>query len=556
MIQGIWKNFISSGIQEMNDITRIRKIKYINSFSLVGMVSFIIFSVVHIHSGNLAYGLAELIFAFASALNLISLRVNKMQSVDSSASYVLALMCVVLIFLLITGGIENTGIFWYSTFPALAFFLKGKRAGIFWICIIATCTTTIIFFQQLELLSIPYNLVTIRQLIASFIVISILIYFYEHINETDQETLNKEKTIVLDQSSLQQTILNNLPVGVLVYAPTGEVIVANNHATSILGDKIVQSNYLTQNIFCKENGAPYPPDLLPIALTLKEKIISFADDMTVNFGVPGKRPTVIRMYSAPVQNEKGELLYVVAVLEDITHEKEIDYAKTDFITIASHQLRTPLTAIKWFTEMLLQGDIGELKNEQRSCIQNILDSNTRMVELLNAMLNISALDAGKMVFKRAPVDIRELIDQTTIEMKPKIDNKKQTLILSIHDSLPLIYSDKNSLYQVYTNLMDNAIKYTPEGGEITLFVSKRDNEIVTQITDTGLGIPDVQQNKVFMRFFRGENIKNIETDGSGLSLYLIKSIVEALSGKIWFKSQENKGTTFWFTLPIDNQPHP
>lgn len=350
------------------------------------------------------------------------------------------------------------------------------------------------------------------------------------------------------ERSKYEAVLGSITDGMVITDLSGNIMLLNGPAFHMLG--IPEEGWYGRSIFkhvrlYDAKGHVVPQAKNPIAFALRhgQKMIG---DVVVR---QGSEKRVIRM-TATVIMSKDHPIGSVASLRDITHEQEVDRMKTEFISLASHQLRTPLSAIKWFSEMLLDGDAGKLKKEQAEYTRNIVESTTRMIDLVNSLLNISRIESGRIMVDPKPTDLRKLVDGILMDLEGKIKEKEHVMVVSVLEDLPDIKLDPNLIGQVYLNLLTNAIKYSPKGGEISVIISKRGDEIISQVSDTGYGIPKAEQAKMFQKFFRAENVAKVETDGNGLGMYLVKAIVESSGGHIWFRSTEGKGTTFWFSLPM------
>jgi signal transduction histidine kinase len=173
-----------------------------------------------------------------------------------------------------------------------------------------------------------------------------------------------------------------------------------------------------------------------------------------------------------------------------------------------------------------------------------------MIELVNDLLNISRIESGRIIIDPEPVRLQEVIDEVVSETMIKINARKQRIILNIQPDLPEVSLDKKLIREVYANLITNASKYTPDEGEIRILVSIKGDDLVSVVGDTGYGIEEKDKGKIFSKFFRGVKTSKLDTAGNGLGLYLVKAIVDSSGGKIWFESQEGKGTAFTFTIPI------
>lgn len=361
--------------------------------------------------------------------------------------------------------------------------------------------------------------------------------------------LQLAKTAAEAKEAKDAAILANIGDGFIVTDASGNILMINRVATTMMGvaEDTVDGRVIYERFpLYDRNGEFVPRENRPIF-----KVLRTGSRVKESFEFrrsDGTKFFIDITATAVVQN--GKLIGAIAIIRDVTREKDVDRMKTEFISLASHQLRTPLSAINWFSEMLVAGDAGELNTQQTEFVQNIADSTHRMIDLVDALLNISRIESGRIIVDPKPTDISELLNGIVNDLKSKIEERQQHLAISVHHDLPTINIDPHLIGQVYLNLLTNAIKYTPKGGEISVFVSRKENELISQVSDNGYGIPLSEQGRMFQRFFRATNVVKVETDGTGLGMYLIKAIVESSGGKIWFKSEEGKGTTFWFSLPM------
>ncbi|HET7528601.1 MAG TPA: HAMP domain-containing sensor histidine kinase, partial [Candidatus Saccharimonadales bacterium] len=229
--------------------------------------------------------------------------------------------------------------------------------------------------------------------------------------------------------------------------------------------------------------------------------------------------------------------------------KELDQTKDEFISMASHQLRTPLTTIKGYLSMVLEGDAGPVGKDERQMIQQAFDSSERMVFLIADLLNVSRLQSGKFVIENKPTDLVKLVQTEVNQLKETAGHHQLKLTCSTPDKLPLFNLDETKIRQVVMNFLDNAIYYTPAGGSISVALEATSHTINYTVTDTGLGVPKQEQHHLFSKFYRAGNARKMRPDGTGLGLFMAKKVITAQGGAIIFKSEEGKGSTFGFSFP-------
>ncbi len=240
---------------------------------------------------------------------------------------------------------------------------------------------------------------------------------------------------------------------------------------------------------------------------------------------------------------------VIKMVEQII---KLNKMKSEFVSVASHQLRTPLSAIRWETELLLSKFRKEsVSGKQRQSIENINTLSGKMTRLINDLLDVARIDQGRLIIKKMPVNVVAIIDEALIGVSAVTKTRNIELIFKDKKKIPLIFGDPEKLRMVIENLLDNSIKYSTNYGKIEIKLSKKGDFVTFNIKDNGVGIPLEQHSRVFDKFFRSDNIVKYQTEGTGLGLYIAKNIVEQLGGRIWFNSVEGLGSIFNFSVPIN-----
>lgn len=375
------------------------------------------------------------------------------------------------------------------------------------------------------------------------------------------EDVEEEKEITKREKDKIDTILKSIGDAVFVVDRDLKIILVNKITTDLCGYKeseLIGQKYsdVLKFVFEEADNRNEKVNDKFVNDAIRTGEIQEMSNHTVLITKLNKRIPVADS-AAPLKNQKDEIIGCVVVFRDVTHEHEIDKAKTEFVSLASHQLRTPLSAINWYSEMLLDGDAGKLNDEQKSYIEQIAKGNKRMVELVNSLLNVSRIELGTFAIDPSPTDFKEIAESILGELKPQIATKKQEITTNYENNLPKINADPKLIRIIIQNYLTNAIKYTPEKGKINLSITTqkaegkiKEDSIIIAVKDNGYGIPAKQQNKIFQKLFRADNIMTKDTEGTGLGLYIVKSIAEQSDGLAWFDSEENKGTTFFASIPL------
>lgn len=570
-------------------------------FSLIAILAATVFGLVNLAEGELMAGISELAFSFVVAISAMLYRLHR--RIEIASSVVLLGVIAIMLMLIIQGGIAGSGAFWAFTFPIAAFLLTNQRLGFLWSILLIIAIGFIGIGDASGLIDSYYDPITIRQLAAALITTTLIVMVYELVAARSRETAiartkdlrraydrlqaetaarqvaQSETTHLLEEANQRNTVLERLKLAMAnlledvqqekvkaeQISTRDEALLANigeSILTTDINGIITMANEQAAKLLKMSKGKLVGTVIFDAYQCIRDDRVILSDER-VEFIAFVQRHTISEDYILLRQDKtkfeaaltasplmiQGTPRGTVLTIRNRTKEAEIDKAKTEFVSLASHQLRTPLTAINWYVEMISADKKNHLSEEHRSYLNEIQKASQRMVSLVGSLLNVSRIDLGTFLVEPVPTDAIEVAETVIKELAATIKRQKVKVNRNFDDKLPKLNLDPKLIYIIFQNLLSNAVKYTPAGGTITLTITLRLKHLIIEVSDTGLGIPKNQQSKIFTKLFRADNVTSKETDGTGLGLYVVKAIVKAAGGTIGFVSEENKGTTFTVKLP-------
>jgi PAS domain S-box-containing protein len=370
-------------------------------------------------------------------------------------------------------------------------------------------------------------------------------------------------SVLVENASLYHDVNARRERWEAVFRFTEEGIVIFDRAGTIVGFNPA-STEITQFPSAEAIGKPFNkiirnvgPDAIagsnigPIERVLNEGItIAKSEQLIENRS--GTRVWTEISYS-PIFDDTGRVTSGIAIIRNTTRDREVEEIKSDFISIVSHELRTPLTAIKGFLSMTLKNDFGPLSEKQFHYLSRVYQSNQRMIDLVEDLMDATYIESGKITLSISPVALDNIVTNVVAELAAKGAAGHIMINVKRRQRLPLVLADETRLHQIVLNLVDNAIKYSMPDTEVEVAFQVQDDELITTVSDHGVGIGKSQIDRLFTKFGRIFNPLSVQAGGTGLGLYIVKNLVESHGGKIWVTSQEGKGSKFRFSLPIAKQ---
>jgi len=345
---------------------------------------------------------------------------------------------------------------------------------------------------------------------------------------------------VIEEKNRIQAILNSMVDGVIALDWEGRVILLNPAVEQIFNLK--QADCLGKNILGLIRN-------LEVELLLKS-VLENQQPLSEEVKLINPEPRFFRLHATPLKGADREKGGVVVLFRDITEHKKLDEMRSEFVANVSHELRTPLTSIRGFLETLLDGALED-RDAARRFLEIISQETERLTRLVDDLLDLSKIEQRRVVHRWQEVNMADLAARVLSMFRPRAQEKEIELHGRLPLDLPPVYGDPDMLAQVLINLVDNAVKYTPAGGRVDVFAETVDGRLAVTVADTGIGIPPESLPRIFERFYRVDKARSRELGGIGVGLAIVKHIVRAHGGKITVESTPGRGSSFTFTLPLE-----
>jgi two-component system, OmpR family, phosphate regulon sensor histidine kinase PhoR len=351
---------------------------------------------------------------------------------------------------------------------------------------------------------------------------------------------------IATEKSKIKTIIHSMGDGVLVCDQDGSIVLTNPATNRMLQ---LSEDDLWGKLLTEVHLLPELASAIDKSLKTRESAFT---SISQELSLGGLEEVYLRAHTSPVRNDVGEIMGAVTVLQDISHLKKLDKMKSEFIAMVTHELRAPIAAVEQQLTVILNKLAGEVTEKQEQLLSRAKERTKGLLDLIKDLLDLSKIEAGKMVQYKEPLSLQEVIQRVVDLMRIEAENKKIDLQLTAPPKISLIHADRNSMEGIFTNLISNAIKYTPEKGKVWVALSEERGFVKASVSDTGIGIEEENLPRIFDKFYRVKTKETRQIVGTGLGLSIVKSIVAAHLGSISVESKVGAGTTFTILFPKES----
>ncbi|MDP3970882.1 MAG: ATP-binding protein [bacterium] len=339
-------------------------------------------------------------------------------------------------------------------------------------------------------------------------------------------------------------IIDNLVDGIIMLDREGHILLMNPYAQRVLQ---VRLNQVGSGILKPHDFSTSLQPLIHFITETGDDTVYRSEEIDI---IEEDDRIVLQATALQMADSRGYTIGSLIILHNITREKDLDQMKSDFISVAAHQLRTPLATLKWLFKIMLDGDTGKLSDKQHDLLDKGFKRNNEVIEIVNSLLDVSEIEEGRFPYKFSEGSMSDTVNQVIEESAVHAERMNITLVNKVTAGIDHMNFDRQKIKIAIRNLIDNAIKYSHESGAVKIMLSKEEDNVIIKVVDGGIGMSDETQEKLFTKFFRGKEAAMKDPTGSGLGLYIVRSISEHHGGRIKFDSKLGEGTTFTITIPL------